>query len=452
MRRAPIVLLAGLLVMGCAVAGKSSPGGETSPAAPGSVAPHGATPGRAAPQPDSPSPVAPASPSADKGSEPTIVIARLGDHLVLLDAGNGQRLFETPAGVGTPDWRTVYATSPSGSATLVARVRVDEGGGVDANQTIAGHFVPATIGTSAATTGLSADGGTLVLVDPAPPAGRSRFAVLSTAFDRPAAIISLAGRFTFDALSPDGRRLYLVEHLAADVGGHYVVRSYDVAARALEDGIVVDKLKSGEAMAGTPVEQVAGDSGWVFTLYLGPDGPFVHALSTLDRIAICLDLPLAPGSGAAASGWGLGVDAGAHVLYVANGTLGRVYQVDLDSPQVVRSADLATAANTLAKLAKFDGAPGTAGRLAALSPDGSSLYVVGPAGLRVVSTRDLSSGALLVAGQVLSGVGISPDGRMLFALERGGRIVSVDAATGAVLGAFDGTGYDAILRVIGGRP
>jgi hypothetical protein len=41
---------------------------------------------------------------------------------------------------------------------------------------------------------------------------------------------------------------------------------------------------------------------------------------------------------------------------------------------------------------------------------------------------------------------------MLFALERGGRIVSVDAAMGTVLGAFDGTGYDAILRVIGGRP
>jgi len=137
---------------------------------------------------------------------------------------------------------------------------------------------------------------------------------------------------------------------------------------------------------------------------------------------------------------------------VANGTLGRAYQVDLDSPQVVRSADLATAASTLVELAKFDGAPGTTGRLAALSPDGSALYVVGPAGLRVVSTRDLSSGALLLAGQVLSGVGISPDGRMLFALERGGRIVTVDAATGAVLGAFDGSGYDAILRVIGGRP
>lgn len=452
MRRASIVLLAGLLVIGCAVAGKSPPGGEASPAAPGGATPDSGAPGRSAPQPASPSPTAPTSPSPATGGDPDIVIARRGDRLVLLDAGNGQRLFETPAGVGTPDWRTVYATSPSGSATLVARVRVDEGGGVDAQETIAGRFVPATIGTAGVPAGLSADGGTLVLVDAEPPAGRSRFAILSTALDAPAAIVSLAGRYTFDTLSPDGRRMYLIEHVAAEAGGHYVVRSYDVSARALEPGIVVDKLNSGEAMAGTPVEQVAGNSGWVFTLYLGPDGPFVHALSTLDRIAICLDLPLPAGAATATSGWGLGTDAGAHVMYVANGALGRVYQVDLDSPGVVRAADLASAVNPLVQLAKFDGAPGTTGRLTALSPDGSALYVVGPTGLRVVSTRDLSSGALLLADQVLAGVGISPDGRMLFALERDGRIVRVDPGNGAVLGAFDSTGYDAILRVIGARP
>lgn len=446
MRRAPIVLLAGLLVAGCAVAGSSGPGGQASPAAAASAAPASAA---------TSSPIAPADPSAAPSPGPggtDIVIARRGDRVVVLDAGSGERLFEAPAGVGTPDWRTVYATSPDGSGTRVARVRVDRGGGVDGQQTIPGRFVPATIGTAAATTGLSADGGTLVLVDAAPPAGRSRFAILSTSLDAPAAIVSLAGRFTFDTLSPDGRRMYLVEHLAAEAGGHYVVRSYDVPARSLEAGIVVDKLNSGEAMAGTPIEQVVGHAGWAFTLYLGPDGPFVHALSTLDRVALCLDLPLPAGLRADTSGWGLGTDAGNHVMYAANGALGRVYQVDLDSPGVVRTAELVTAANPGVELAKFDGEPGATGTLAALSPDGLTLYVVGPTGLLVVSTRDLRTGRRLLADRALAGVGIAPDGRMIYALGRDGRIVRVDPSTDTILGALDGTGYEAILRVMGERP
>ncbi len=367
-------------------------------------------------------------------------------------ASTGERIFEAPAGVGTPDWRTVYATSPDGSGTRISRVQVDRGGSVDGQQTIPGQFVPATIGLADAPIGLSADGRTLVLVDPEPPAGSSRFAILSTALDAPASIISLAGRFTFDTLSPDGRRIYFVEHLSADAGGHYVVRSYDVSARAFEAGIVVDKLNGDEAMAGTPIEQIVGNSGWVFTLYLGPDGPFVHALSTLDRIALCLDLPLAASAGASTSGWGLGVAAGGHVMYAANAGLGRVYQLDLDQPGVVRTAELPTAATLAIELAKFDGAPGATGNLAAVSPDGSLLYVVGPTGLQVVSTVDLRPGAHLLADRALAGVGVAPDGRTVYALGRDGRIDRLDPSTGTILGSLDGAGYDAILRVTGERP
>jgi hypothetical protein len=300
--------------------------------------------------------------------------------------------------------------------------------------------------------GLSADGRTLVLVDPEPPAGSSRFAVLSTSLDAPASIVTLAGRFTFDTLSPDGRRIYFVEHLSAEAGGHYVVRSYDVSARAFEAGIVVDKLNGDEAMAGTPIEQVVGNSGWVFTLYVGPDGPFVHALSTLDRIALCLDLPLPASAMASTSGWGLGIAAGGHVMYAANAALGRVYQLDLDQPGVVRTAELPAAASVDIELAKFDGAPGATGNNAAVSPDGSMLYVVGTTGLQVVSTVDLRPGAHLLADRALVGVGIAPDGRTVYALGRDGRIDPLDPSTGTVLGSLDGAGYDAILRVAAERP
>jgi len=52
----------------------------------------------------------------------------------------------------------------------------------------------------------------------------------------------------------------------------------------------------------------------------------------------------------------------------------------------------------------------------------------------------------------LTGIGIAPDGRTIYALGRDGRIVRLDPSTGAALGALDGTGYDAILRVAGERP
>ena len=441
MRRATTFILASLLLVACAAAGTSAPGDQASSPAVGAVPTRAAT--ASPPDPGVP---------AVAGGGADIVMARQGDRIVALDAGNGERLFEAPAGVGTPDWRTVYATSPDGSGTRVSRVKVDDGGSVDGQLTIPGRFVPATIGLGKTTIGLSADGGTLVLADPASPDGSSRFAVLSTALDAPASIISLAGRFTLDTLSPDGRRIYFVEHLSAEAGGHYVVRSYDVSARAFEAGIVVDKLNGDEAMAGTPIEQVVGNAGWVFTLYLGPDGPFVHALSTLDRIALCLDLPLPAGTVASTSGWGLGVAAGARVMYAANAALGRVFQLALDQPSVVRAAELPTAASGGLVLAKFDGAAGATGNGAAVSPDGSMLYVVGPTGLQVVSTVDLRLGAHLLADRTLTGIGIAPDGRTIYALGRDGRIVRLDPSTGAALGALDGTGYDAILRVAGERP
>ena len=64
--------------------------------------------------------------------------------------------------------------------------------------------------------GLSADGSTLVLArwpSSRLPA-RSRFAVLDLRRMR-TRIVTIAGAFSFDALSPDGRRLYLIEQLSA---------------------------------------------------------------------------------------------------------------------------------------------------------------------------------------------------------------------------------------------
>jgi hypothetical protein len=45
-------------------------------------------------------------------------------------------------------------------------------------------------------------------------------------------------------------------------------------------------------MAGTPTKRATGPGArWVYTLYIGSDGPFVHALDTVGVRAVCIDLP-----------------------------------------------------------------------------------------------------------------------------------------------------------------
>ncbi len=119
----------------------------------------------------------------------------------------------------------------------------------------------------------------------------SRFAILSRTFDRKPKIVQLNGSFEYDALSPDGTSLYVVEHLAGPPDGHYQVRAIDTATGTLRDGVVVDKANLNEPMAGYPIAQLRRSNGFVFTLYRGAEHPFIHALSSADGWALCIDLP-----------------------------------------------------------------------------------------------------------------------------------------------------------------
>src|SRR5207248_2157421 len=80
--------------------------------------------------------------------------------------------------------------------------------------------------------GLSGDGRTLVLSREFNPTGglerRSTFLVLDTKPLRLRATVNLNGDFGFDALSPHGRVLYLVQHVSAENLFQYRVRGYDL--------------------------------------------------------------------------------------------------------------------------------------------------------------------------------------------------------------------------------
>ena len=65
---------------------------------------------------------------------------------------------------------------------------------------------------------------------------QSRFAIVDRTRRGKPRIVELAGAFEYDALSPDGSILYVVEHLAGPPDGHYQVRALDTATGILRDG------------------------------------------------------------------------------------------------------------------------------------------------------------------------------------------------------------------------
>jgi hypothetical protein len=70
------------------------------------------------------------------------------------------------------------------------------------------------------------------------------------------------------------------------------VRAYDLERQRLLPGAIVDRTEPNDVMRGYPVRRVTSPGGvWVYTLYGGGRMPFVHALDTVHRQAVCLDLP-----------------------------------------------------------------------------------------------------------------------------------------------------------------
>jgi hypothetical protein len=140
--------------------------------------------------------------------------------------------------------------------------------------------------------GLAHDGRSLVLASPDKVEGKSRFAVLSTRDLGLRRLITLRGSWSFDAQSPDGRKLYLVEY-ASTGRPTYRVRAYDLVRGTLLREAVIDPRRGGRAMTGLPVTRAFGPGGvWAYTLYQKPGGfPFVHALDTVHGKALCIELP-----------------------------------------------------------------------------------------------------------------------------------------------------------------
>jgi outer membrane protein assembly factor BamB len=446
-----LAILIGLAIAGLAgLVGCSAPG--VSPVSPAPTSPAPAS--TAASQPG----VGPTA--ALGGRDAWLVVGRKGaPDLEVILASTAEQDYALPNGIPDETWGHIFSTSTDGARTTLTHLVVQPGFG-GPQTVIDGAWRLPTIGLDPTPVGVSSNasespnGATVVLVEDVPVGTArttSRFAVLRhTPTGEPVSrVIELHGSFDYDAISPDGSSLYVVEHLAGQAEGRYQVRAVDVATGSLRDAIIADKRNVGEAMAGWPIAQIRRSDGVVLTLYRGTEHPFIHALNTAEGWAVCIDLPASRDDASAALDWGLAAAPDGQAVFAVNATLGVAVDVNPTDLTVRRTASLQPPATGSVVLAKFGhGDVGPAGRRVVVAPDGHTIFAAGSTGILALDTARLTESRRLLEGTAVAGLGLTPDARTLYALEGSGGIVVLDATSGDVIGRVPVDGFDRLLAVV----
>jgi hypothetical protein len=185
-----------------------------------------------------------------------------------------------------------YVTIDGKEGVLLVRIAPDQH--VAAYRQIRGRYTIPAVAMDRTTSGLSADGKTLILVQPRFRYGRhhTRFLIFSLPGMHVRDAVTLPGDFTFDAMTPDASRLYFIEYLRKNDPTRYQVRAFDTSSGKLFPGAIVDRSEPDEEMRGYPVSRVtSADGRYAYTLYDGGGNtPFVHVLDTIAGKAHCVDL------------------------------------------------------------------------------------------------------------------------------------------------------------------
>ena len=223
-------------------------------------------------------------------------------------AGDGP-MFASQGGLGVvagngggPVGVRYVAVGTSVNQTALEEIKTSDGD-VDRWMNIRGSWGIPTIGYSYPTSGegLSRNGRLLVLGALQRASAPTGFVVVDPQRMAVVKRVTLPGYFSYDALSPDASRMYLIQYTQGRNGdlNHYVVRAYDLKRDRLLPGRIADRTQKGWVMQGSAVTRATSTDGrWVYTLYQNPGGyPFIHALDTVRGIAHCVGLPMSNQNG-----------------------------------------------------------------------------------------------------------------------------------------------------------
>lgn len=199
-------------------------------------------------------------------------------------------------GVRALDGTRRYVAHPRHHETIVEAI--SRSGRTIIRAVLPGRFDVPVVAYDGSASGLSANGRTLVLIRPrvAFPQRSTQLAIVAAQTLRPRRFERLRGDFSFDAISPTGKWVYLIQYTSRFDPTRYLVRALSTRTGRLLSRDIVDPHDRGEAMRGNPLSRVSSADGrWDYTLYDGGNGhPFVHALDTARLQARCLDVATFP--------------------------------------------------------------------------------------------------------------------------------------------------------------
>jgi hypothetical protein len=209
-----------------------------------------------------------------------------------LASGAGPSPGLSQARQGLADGNLRYLALPAASTTEVQVV--DRDARVLRHMRIKGTWGIPLVAYDGSAEGLFPNGRTLLLAQPLYDGQTlrttTRFTLVDTRRMKVSRRIQLKGAFTFDALSRNGRYLYLIEYMSPEDPNSYRVRAYDLKGAGLLSKIVSDKRSWATDMRGLPISRLWKE-GWAYTLYGANARPFIHALDTQNVAAVCINLP-----------------------------------------------------------------------------------------------------------------------------------------------------------------
>jgi hypothetical protein len=380
----------------------------------------------------------------------------LPSETLLLSTLAGPVSVQSPAGrvvlsgagaMASPDGSVVVSTTSEGGTTVVSAEDPATG------ELIATTKVPGHLEVRAVSAGASQ----VALMDPVPegsdpwtplPRERTRI-VVADPFGRQAArTYDLAGNFEPDAFSSDGHGLFLLEYFPADAPSLYQVTQLDLARGRV--GPVYGPTKAPtERMPGIRLAQVRAPFGTtLYTLYtsekpgFAPHGlpvarnaevSFVHVLDLAEGFAHCVTLPKIfwhrPGS---AEAMALSPDGGR--LFVVDSGLGAVTVFDTSTLETQATKQFG------------DQVAGAARTSAAVSADGTTLFVGAGRTILEIDTGSLTVTKRIAADGDVTGIGLSSKGGRLYAAI-GGELEVLDPTSGSKLGAVPVPTPSPVLQV-----
>ncbi len=377
-------------------------------------------------------PIQPSAAAQPEVWTPELFFVRAQGQLTAYDMSNGQQRFALPPGVLSADGKRYMTVEPERSVARKDTVlqNLDPRTGSELNRfSIQGEW---------SLSGVSHSGRWVALTRLAGESEKAAWTstgkwntdieIVDANSGQVAHSIHLDGNFQVETIAPSGDALFLIEHLPAINPDRYLIRLYDLRQEKLQDGALRDKAARDEVMTGLAWDGVASPDGhWLLTLYLNikRNVAFVHTLDLLNKFPVCIDLPSGNGNFDELKYYTLALSPDNHKLYAANAALGVVAVIDLDSRQVVRKVEFQATA------AKYNSQSPTSRSV--VSRDGKMVFFTSGWDVWALDTRAGKVQGPYQTGAKISDLGLSVDGKRLFAATESQGLLVFDAASGSPL-------------------